>query len=96
MSRSLVHIRVSEKNNFLHEHEIFEMMKSRQLYQMQFDLKRKLEKDSIPTLDIHQWYPRQTVCSDIDCKPCQYFQVTSSQRNRRQTFKCSFVTKYFP
>jgi hypothetical protein len=44
MSRSLVHIRVSEKNNFLHEHEIFEMMKSRQLYQMQFDLKRKLEK----------------------------------------------------
>lgn len=44
MSRSLVHIRVSEKKNFLHEHEIFEMMKSRQLYQMQFDLKRKLEK----------------------------------------------------
>lgn len=44
MSKSLVHIRVSEKNNFLHEHEIFEMMKSRQLYQMQFDLKRKLEK----------------------------------------------------
>lgn len=44
MSKPLVHIRVSEKDAFLHEHEIFEMMRSRHLYQMQFDLRRKLEK----------------------------------------------------
>ncbi|XP_071138816.1 uncharacterized protein [Mytilus edulis] len=44
MSKSSVHIRMSDKGSFLHEHEIFEMMKSRTLYQMQFDLKRKLEK----------------------------------------------------
>lgn len=44
MSKPLVHIRVSEKENYLHEHEIFEMMRSRHLYQMQFDLRRKLEK----------------------------------------------------
>ncbi|CAC5389641.1 unnamed protein product [Mytilus coruscus] len=44
MSKSSVHIRMSDKDIFLHEHEIFEMMKSRTLYQMQFDLRRKLEK----------------------------------------------------
>ena len=44
MSKFLVHNRMSEKENFVNEHEIFEMMRSRHLYQMQFDLRRKLEK----------------------------------------------------
>lgn len=40
----MFHIRFSNEGEFLHEHEIYEMMRSRNLYQLQFDLRRKLEK----------------------------------------------------
>lgn len=44
MSKFMFHIRFSNEGEFLHEHEIYEMMRSRNLYQLQFDLRRKLEK----------------------------------------------------
>lgn len=44
MSKFLFHIRVSDQGSAVNEHEMFEMMRSRNLYQIQFDLKRRLQK----------------------------------------------------
>lgn len=44
MSKFMFHIQFSDQDRFLHEHEIYEMMRSRSLYQVQFDLKHKLRK----------------------------------------------------
>ncbi|XP_060077248.1 uncharacterized protein LOC132556818 [Ylistrum balloti] len=44
MSKFMFHIQFSDQGRFLHEHEVYEMMRSRSLYQIQFDLKHKLHK----------------------------------------------------
>ncbi|XP_069127866.1 uncharacterized protein [Argopecten irradians] len=44
MSKFLFHIQFSDQERFLHEHEVYEMMRSRSLYQVQFDLKHRLRK----------------------------------------------------
>ncbi|OWF56346.1 uncharacterized protein LOC110448654 [Mizuhopecten yessoensis] len=44
MSKFMFHIRFSDQGRFLHENEVYEMMRSRSLYQVQFDLKHKLRK----------------------------------------------------
>ncbi|XP_033736816.1 uncharacterized protein LOC117325027 [Pecten maximus] len=44
MSKFMFHIQFSDQEGFLHEHEVYEMMRSRSLYQVQFDLKHRLHK----------------------------------------------------
>jgi hypothetical protein len=40
----MFHIRFSSEEDYLHQHELYEMLRSRNLYQVQFDLKKRLEK----------------------------------------------------
>ena len=40
----MFHIRFSCEEDYLHQHELYEMLRSRNLYQVQFDLKKRLEK----------------------------------------------------
>lgn len=44
MSKFMFHIRFSCEEDYLHQHELYEMLRSRNLYQVQFDLKKRLEK----------------------------------------------------
>lgn len=44
MSKFMFHIRFSSEEDYLHQHELYEMLRSRNLYQVQFDLKKRLEK----------------------------------------------------
>lgn len=38
----LLHLKLSKRENFLHDHELYEMMRSRQLYNVHNDLRKKL------------------------------------------------------
>ncbi|KAK3090300.1 hypothetical protein FSP39_010748 [Pinctada imbricata] len=44
MSKFMFHLRFSREEDYLHKHELYEMLRSRNLYQVQFDLKKKLQK----------------------------------------------------
>ncbi len=40
--KSLLHMKLSNNDNFIHDHELYEMMRSRQLYNVHNDLRKEL------------------------------------------------------
>ena len=44
MSKFLFHLRFSQKENYVHEHELYEVMRSRNLYQVQFEVRSSFKK----------------------------------------------------
>ena len=44
MSKFLFHVKFSEKDNYVHEHELYEVMRSRNLYQVQFEVRSTFKK----------------------------------------------------
>ena len=44
MSKFLFHVKFSDKDNYVHEHELYEVMRSRNLYQVQFEVRSTFKK----------------------------------------------------
>lgn len=44
MSKFLFHLKFSQKENYVHEHELYEVMRSRNLYQVQFEVRSNFKK----------------------------------------------------